>query len=346
MFILNTHRHYLSSLEAGDASFLNEQAAEATERLLALCPVHRPTPLHSFPALARSLQVGTVHVKDEGQRLGLNSFKALGGAYAIIRLVLDETERQTGRKLDGCEVLSPEVRTIARYMTFGCATDGNHGRSVAAGAKLVGARSAIFVHEGVSSNRVDAIERFGAEIIRVAGTYDDAVSEASRTCAEQGWTIVSDTAWPGYERIPSQVMQGYTVRNPPKLASGSHTCFCASRSRWFSRRRGGLLRTRFTEHDSPQDHHRRARTRRMPVRKRASRRSRKDQSWTAHHHGHARMLRTLARCMENTEPLRRRLHDRFRRSCRRRNALSCATRPRRAGYGCRREWRSRSCRPC
>ncbi|WP_147023203.1 diaminopropionate ammonia-lyase, partial [Microvirga aerophila] len=99
----------------------------------------------------------------------------------------------------------------ASEMTVACATDGNHGRSVAQGAQLVGARAAIFVHAGVSEERVAAIARFGAQMIRVEGTYDDSVAEATRVAAEKGWTIVSDTSWPGYERIPGLVMQGYTA---------------------------------------------------------------------------------------------------------------------------------------
>jgi diaminopropionate ammonia-lyase len=96
-------------------------------------------------------------------------------------------------------------------MTFACATDGNHGRSVAQGAQLVGAKSVIFVHGGVSDERVAAIARFGAEMVRVPGTYDDSVVEAARVSERNGWTVVSDTSWDGYERIPALVMQGYTA---------------------------------------------------------------------------------------------------------------------------------------
>ena len=117
----------------------------------------------------------------------------------------------SGELVDIAELHSPEVRAVAGQMTVACATDGNHGRSVAAGAQLVGAKAAIFVHAGVSDERVAAIARFGAEMIRVAGTYDDSVAEASRVCAEKGWIVVSDTSWPGYERIPGLVMQGYTA---------------------------------------------------------------------------------------------------------------------------------------
>jgi diaminopropionate ammonia-lyase len=103
------------------------------------------------------------------------------------------------------------VAAVAAEMTVACATDGNHGRSVAQGAQLIGARCVIFVHGGVSEGRCQAIARLGARIVRVAGSYDDSVAEAARQAAANGWIVVSDTAWPGYERIPLLVMQGYTA---------------------------------------------------------------------------------------------------------------------------------------
>ncbi|MEI2297350.1 diaminopropionate ammonia-lyase [Ensifer sp. MJa1] len=211
MFLANTHADFGQPLLPGDADLLSLAAAESVERQLALRADHRPTPLHSLPALAGELGVAGIFVKDEGHRLGLGSFKALGGSYAVIRLVLEEAGRLLGQSLDIADLDRPEVRAIAEKMTFGCATDGNHGRSVAMGAQLVGARSVIFVHSGVSQKRIDAIAHYGAEIVRVAGTYDDTVHEAARVCEASGWTVVSDTSWPGYEYIPSLVMQGYTA---------------------------------------------------------------------------------------------------------------------------------------
>ncbi|WP_406872345.1 diaminopropionate ammonia-lyase [Aminobacter sp. P9b] len=211
MLIRNQHSDYRRPLEPIDAETLGVEAAEAVERFLSHRPNHKPTPLRSLPALAADLGLGAIHLKDEGYRLGLGSFKALGGAYAVIRLVLEAAESQLGRPVGMAELHSPEVAKISAAMTFGCATDGNHGRSVAQGAQLVGARSVIFVHGGVSDARVAAIARYGAEMVRVAGTYDDSVAEAARVCEASGWTVVSDTSWPGYERIPGLVMQGYTA---------------------------------------------------------------------------------------------------------------------------------------
>jgi diaminopropionate ammonia-lyase len=211
MLLLNQHPDYRKPLDLADANMLGVKAADEVEWYLTYRDNHASTPLHTLPALAAELGVGALHVKDEGFRLGLGSFKALGGSYAVIRLVLEEASRQLGRPIDVAELHAPEVRAVAAGMTVACATDGNHGRSVAHGAQLVGARAAIFVHSGVSDERVAAIARFGAQMIRVEGTYDASVAEAARVAAEKGWIVVSDTSWPGYERIPGLVMQGYTA---------------------------------------------------------------------------------------------------------------------------------------
>ncbi len=218
MFLRNRHPDHDRPLTEADAETLGVAAAQEVERFLHQRENHRVTPLHALPALARELGIAALHVKDEGQRLGLGSFKALGGAYAVIRLLLEEAGRQLGRPVDIAELHSSEVRQIAARMTFACATDGNHGRSVAQGAQLVGARSVIFVHAGVSAGRVAAIARFGARMVRVEGSYDESVAESARVSEREGWTIVSDTSWPGYERIPGLVMQGYTALLSEALA--------------------------------------------------------------------------------------------------------------------------------
>lgn len=211
MFLTNTNAAYRSSLDPRDAETLGVEAAATVSRFLSYRENNAETPLVSLSGLARELGVSSIHMKDEGFRLGLGSFKALGGSYAVIRLVLEEAGRQLSRPVDVSELQTSEVAAIAKTMIFACATDGNHGRSVAQGAQLVGAKAAIFVHSGVSEERIAAIGRYGAEMIRVAGTYDDSVREAARVATEHGWTIVSDTSWPGYERIPGLVMQGYTA---------------------------------------------------------------------------------------------------------------------------------------
>ncbi|CAG4918444.1 unnamed protein product [Acidocella sp. C78] len=219
MLILNPDPAHRAPLDAADAALLGADAADELARYLAHRPDHRPTPLIALPCLAARLGVAALHLKDESPRFGLGSFKALGGAYAVVRLVLEEAARRLGRPVGYDEMTAPEIRRIAAAMTFACATDGNHGRSVAQGAAMLGGRCAILVHEGVSPARVAAIAGLGAEIIRVDGTYDDSVAEAARLTAARGWTLVSDTSWPGYERIPGLVMQGYVAMVDEALAA-------------------------------------------------------------------------------------------------------------------------------
>ncbi len=131
MLLLNTLPDHRRALDPADAAMLGIIGAEAVERVLAWRKASTPTPLLSLPGMARELDVGAIHVKDEASRLGLGSFKALGGGYAVIQLVLEEASMRLGRTVELDELREPQVRAIAAQMTFGCATDGNHGRSVA-----------------------------------------------------------------------------------------------------------------------------------------------------------------------------------------------------------------------
>ncbi|WP_029548783.1 diaminopropionate ammonia-lyase [Rhizorhabdus wittichii] len=211
MILLNELPEKNRSIPEMDRLMLGREAPGQVLSYLHLCPDYAPTPLFRLPALARTLGIGGLRIKDEGARLGLGSFKALGGAYAVIRIIAEMAERALGRPIDPAMLTAPEVRAIAAGVTVGCATDGNHGRSVAAGARLMGARAVIFLHRGVSAEREAAIAALGATTVRVEGNYDDSVAHALRVCSERGWPVVSDTSWPGYEATPLRVMQGYTA---------------------------------------------------------------------------------------------------------------------------------------
>lgn len=218
MYLFNEMPRHGQALDPRDAETLGIAGADSVQQMLALRADSGPTPLVALPGLAARLGLGALHVKDEGRRLGLGSFKALGGAYALMRLVQDEAARQLGRPVPPAALMSAPVRAIAAGLTFACATDGNHGRSVAQGAQLMGAQAVIFVHAGVSAARMAAIAGFGARLVRVAGNYDDSVAEATRVAAANGWTLLSDTSWPGYEQVPALVMQGYTALVRESLA--------------------------------------------------------------------------------------------------------------------------------
>ncbi len=175
-------------------------------------PGYAPTPLHALPGIAREAGIAALHIKDESGRFGLGSFKALGGAYALAGVLSAELARRgAALSATAADLFAGRYAAETQTITVACATDGNHGRSVAWGAQRFGAACAIFVHEGVSQGRIDAIARFGAAIHVVPGTYDDAVRAAAAAADRQGWFIVSDTSWPGYTEVPREVMQGYRV---------------------------------------------------------------------------------------------------------------------------------------
>jgi len=175
-------------------------------------PDYAPTPLHALPGIAQQAGIAALHLKDESGRFGLGSFKALGGAYAVANLLSAELARR-GAALSAttADLFSGRYAADTRDITVACATDGNHGRSVAWGAQRFGAACAIFVHTGVSQGRIDAIARYGAAIHVVPGTYDDAVRMAAAEAERQGWFVVSDTSWPGYTEVPRDIMQGYRL---------------------------------------------------------------------------------------------------------------------------------------
>lgn len=195
----------------GRAEILSSESFKIARREITSWPGYRPTPLRSLDGLARELGVGKILYKDEAERFGLGSFKALGGAYAVFRLVQREIEKRAGHLVLASEILSGRYKSITEQVTVTCATDGNHGRSVAWGAGLFGCRCVIYVHATVSQPRCDAIASYGAEVRRVPGNYDDAVRQADRDARTNGWQIISDTSYEGYTDVPRDVMQGYCV---------------------------------------------------------------------------------------------------------------------------------------
>jgi diaminopropionate ammonia-lyase len=176
-------------------SMFNEGDCAAAAASITSWPGYAPTRLLSLPAFAVQAGVAAIDYKDESSRFGLKSFKALGGAYAVQR-VLEEAVRNG---------IAPQDFTVAS------ATAGNHGRSVAWGARMFGCPCVIYLHRGVGAAREAAIAAFGARIVRVEGDYDESVRRAAADAAANGWTVVSDTSYEGYVEIPRLVMLGYTV---------------------------------------------------------------------------------------------------------------------------------------
>ena len=190
---------------------VNPNGVPELARELGECPAHKVTPLHRLPALAERLGVGEVRVKDESQRFGFGAFKALGGVLAVYTVLSGAVGDATHVNATFADVMAGKHREVTAKYIFTTASSGNHGRSVAAGAKLFGNRCVIFLPKFTSADKEAAIRARGAEVIRVDGDYDTAVAECRRQAEAKGWTIISDTSWEGYDAIPRSVMRGYTV---------------------------------------------------------------------------------------------------------------------------------------
>ncbi len=175
-------------------------------------PGYQVTPFVKLAGLAKQVGLEQIFYKDEGGRFGLGSFKALGGAYAVFRLLSAAVKDKLGLvQVSAADLVAGRYADITQNITVTCATDGNHGRSVAWGARMFGCKCVIYIHQGVSDARRRAIEAFGANVVRTSGNYDQSVRQASEEALAQGRFVVSDTSYEGYMEVPRDVMQGYTV---------------------------------------------------------------------------------------------------------------------------------------
>jgi len=174
-------------------------------------PGYAATPLYSLDHLAEAIKVGKIYYKDESDRFHLKSFKALGGAYAVMLQLQKQVKKQSGHTPDISELLSQNYSSIVNQIVISCATDGNHGRSVAWGCQMFGCQCVIYIHREVSSARQKAMEAFGAKVIRIRGNYDDSVKQADADAKLHHRIIVSDTSYDGYMDIPRDVALGYTI---------------------------------------------------------------------------------------------------------------------------------------
>lgn len=171
-------------------------------------PMYRETPLVRLNQTAKALGLGSVYMKDESYRFGLNAFKVLGGSYAIGRYLAQRLNTPLS-ELSYEKLISDEVKHALGEITFVTATDGNHGRGVAWTAKQLKQRSVVYMPKGSADERLSNIRAEGAAASITEFNYDDTVRMARREAEKNGWIVVQDTAWDGYEEIPSWIMQGY-----------------------------------------------------------------------------------------------------------------------------------------
>ena len=187
---------------------LNRETAEKIREFHKTFPMYEPTPLAELKETAKYLGLGNIYVKDESFRFGLNAFKVLGGSHAIGKYLAGILGKELS-EISYDLLVSDETREKLGDITFVTATDGNHGRGVAWTANQFKQKSVVYMPKGSAEERLNNIKAAGADASITDMNYDDAVRLANKNAQEKGWVLVQDTAWEGYEEIPTWIMQGY-----------------------------------------------------------------------------------------------------------------------------------------
>lgn len=206
-------QHASGETHKGDAAYrvLSKQDFEIAREEITAWEGHETTPLIALDALASNIDVARIDYKHEGPRFGLGSFKALGGAYAALRVLERELTHRLGRTVLARDIREGRCAKDCAQITLVSATDGNHGQSLAWGCKRFGAPCRIYIHAEVSEGRARALSALGADVIRIEGDYDASVALARQEADQNDWFVVSDTSWEGYSAPPRDVMAGYGV---------------------------------------------------------------------------------------------------------------------------------------
>lgn len=206
-FVLNNK----ADAESFNLNFINQEIATKAQKFHASFPQYSVTPLAELKNLSKMFGVKNIFVKDESYRFGLNAFKVLGGSFAIGNYIAGKL----GMSLEDLpyeKLVSKEVKDKLGELTFVTATDGNHGRGIAWSAHELHQKCVVIMPEGSAVERRDNIRALGAECEIMEGlNYDDCVRLADKNAKEKGWIMVQDTAWEGYEEIPTWIIQGYST---------------------------------------------------------------------------------------------------------------------------------------
>ena len=199
--------------KSGD-QYLDIMSTENVEKARAFhrsFPQYTVTPLAKLDGMAAHLGLSSLSVKDESYRFGLNAFKVLGGSFAMARYIAGELGRDVS-ELSYDYLTSSDFRRDFGQATFFTATDGNHGRGVAWAANKLGQKAVIHMPKGSAKSRFDNIAKEGAQVTIEEVNYDDCVRMAAAEAAGTAHgVVIQDTAWEGYEEIPSWIMQGYAT---------------------------------------------------------------------------------------------------------------------------------------
>ncbi|HZJ83014.1 MAG TPA: diaminopropionate ammonia-lyase [Clostridia bacterium] len=196
--------------EKVSTDFISEDIVKKVNEFHRSFDEYSVTPLHNLEKLAKHMGVKNIFVKDESYRFGLNAFKVLGGAYAVGRYLADKLGMDIS-ELSFDYLGSAEVKEKIGEITFVTATDGNHGRGVAWAANQLGQKSVVYMPRGSSIVRLNNIRKEGSDASIIDGNYEEAVELSEKNAKKYGWVVIQDTAWEGYEDIPTWIMQGYTT---------------------------------------------------------------------------------------------------------------------------------------
>lgn len=200
MFSISNNELYTGK----NSPLFNKEIASKVRNLHRKIEGYEPTPLISLEYLAKKLGLKNILVKDESRRFGLNAFKVLGGSYALAKLLAEKLN------IDMNQFDLKNIKTLLKEpVVFTTATAGNHGTGVAWAAREMGQKAVVFMPKGAANASVERIKALGADCIVTDVNYDDTVRLANKTAHENGWLLVQDTAWDGYETIPTWISQGY-----------------------------------------------------------------------------------------------------------------------------------------
>ncbi|MCC5438374.1 diaminopropionate ammonia-lyase [Clostridium botulinum] len=194
--------------DKASVEFLGEEEIKKARDFHQSFPQFTKTPLVNLDNLAKHLGVAGIYVKDESYRFGLNAFKVLGGSFSMGKYLAKRLGKDIS-ELSYEKLNSEDARKKLGDITFITATDGNHGRGVAWTATQLNQKSIVYMPKGSSLTRLENIRKEGAKASITEFNYDDAVRLAASEAKENGWIMVQDTAWEGYEEIPTWIMQGY-----------------------------------------------------------------------------------------------------------------------------------------
>ena len=173
--------------------------------------IYKPTPLCQLDDLAKHIQLASLVVKDERNRLGLGSFKSVGGVYAVACILQALLQKQLAREIEPEEIFSAVATRLAKDLVFVCATAGNHGLAVAKAAQLFGAQAVVYISEQVEDKFVQRLEECGAQIRREGESYQESLMAAEKASKQEQLLLVSHNSWRGNRKVPQLIMRGYQL---------------------------------------------------------------------------------------------------------------------------------------